>query len=154
MSFDQITPIQEISIEGFKVVSSSMFSRLPRHMIPTCTLWPSSINFSKYSIYMLNKCELVRIQVNTAKRSILVVPVTASDRDGVRWMKNTKKDIESRKMDCKQFTLPLYDAWGWDKECVYRSVGQLVTYERKVMLLFDFNYPEKWKGKGLENENV
>ena len=62
--------------------------------------------------------------------------------------------IESRKMDCKQFTLPLYDAWGWDKECVYRSVGQLVTYERKVMLLFDFNYPEKWKGKGLENKNV
>lgn len=150
MSFDQIAPVQEISMDGFQVVSGSMFSNMPRSMRPTCTLWPGSINFSKYSIYLLNNCERVRIEVNTAKRCILIVPVTASDRDGVRWMKSAGQKVDARKMDCSQFTQPLYEAWGWDREYVYRAVGQLVTSDRKVMLLFDFNYPEKWKGKGLE----
>ena len=87
MNFVQTAPIQEISVEGFQVVSGSMFAHLPRHLSATCTLWPDSINFSKYAIYMLNNCERIRIEVNTAKRCILVVPVTANDRDGVRWMK-------------------------------------------------------------------
>ena len=153
MNFVQTAPIQEISVEGFQVVSGSMFAHLPRHLSATCTLWPDSINFSKYAIYMLNNCERIRIEVNTAKRCILVVPVTANDRDGVRWMKTKNQEIEARKMDCKQFTGPLYDAWGWDREYVYRATGQLVTYDQKVMLLFDFSYPENWKGRGLDKSN-
>ena len=153
MNFDQVTPIQEISIEGYQVVSGSMFSHMPRNMGPTCTIWPGSINFSKYSLFMLNKCEHVRIEVNSAKRKILIIPVTSADRDGIRWIKNGKQSIEPRKMECKQFTAPLYEAWGWDEECVYRASGQLVTADQKVMLLFDFNNPEQWKGRGLEKAN-
>ena len=153
MTFDQITPMQEISIDGFQVVSGSMFAHMPRSMRPTCTIWPDSICFSKYSIYMLNNCEHVRIEVNTAKRCMLIVPVTSGDRDGVRWAKLKNQNVEARKLDCKQFTLPLYDAWDWDRLNVYRTSGQLVTADKKVMLLYDFNYPENWKGKGLEKTN-
>ena len=55
-----------------------------------------------------------------------------------------------RKLDCKHFTMPLYEAWGWDRLNVYRATGQLVTADKKVMLLFDFTYPENWRGKGME----
>lgn len=147
MSFDQFASFQEISLDGFQVVSSSMFSHMPRYMTPTCTLWSKRICFSKYALYALNKCELVRIEVNTGKRSILITPVTSADRDAVRWVRKVKQDIEPRKMECKDFTMPIFDAWGWDKEYVYRAKGQIVTSDQKVMMLFDFSYPEKWKCK-------
>ena len=147
MVFNQLSSIKEISIDGFQVVSGNMFAHMPRTMGPSCTLWWSSINFSKYALEALNKCEHVRIEVNAAKRCLLIIPVTASDRDGVRWVKNTKGNIEPRKMECKQFTTPLFETWGWDKDCVYRATGQLVTADKKVMLLFNFNDAESWRAK-------
>ena len=89
---------------------------------------------------------LVLISDHT-KRCLLIIPVTSSDRDGVRWVKNAKGTIEPRKMECKQFTMPLFETWGWDKNCVYRATGQLVTAEKKVMLLFNFNDAESWRAK-------
>ena len=147
MNYDQLSPIKEISIDGFQVVSGNMFSHMPRSMGPSCTIWWNSINFSKYAIVALNNCENVRIEVNPSKRCILIIPVTSSDRDGVRWVKNAKEGVEPRKMECKQFTLPLFETWGWDRDCVYRATGQLVTSDKKVMLLFNFSDPEKWKAK-------
>ena len=147
MAFTQLSSIKEISIDGFQVVSSNMFSHMPRSFGPACTLWSNSINFSKYALEALNRCENIRIEVNPVKRCLLIIPVTSSDRDGVRWVKNAKGTIEPRKMECRQFTTPLFDTWGWDKDCVYRAPGQLVTADKKVMLLFNFNDPESWRLK-------
>ena len=47
---ENTAPIQEISTEGFQVVSSSMFVHLPRKSGPTCTIWPNSINFQHLSV--------------------------------------------------------------------------------------------------------
>ena len=147
MNYVQLSPIREINIEGFQVVSGGLFCQRAWNMRMTCTLWQNEIFFSKYAVAALNNCECVRIEVNPAKRCLLIVPVTSSDRDGIHWIKDTKDGIESRKMECRQFATPLFETWGWEKDCVYRTTGQLVTSDKKVMLLYNFTDPEKWKTK-------
>ncbi len=144
MFYEQAGPIEEISVEGFKVVSGDLFVHLPRKSEPTCTIWSNSISFSKTALIALNSCERIRIEVNPEKRCILIVPVTAKDKDGIRWIKNVKEP-QTRKMDCKQFTMQLFDMWQWRYDYVYRAPGRLVTAEQKVMLLFNFAEPENWK---------
>ena len=144
--------IQEISKEGFQVVSGEMFRRVLRLGQPTATIWPSSITFSKASLQALNMCERIRIEVNSAKHCILIIPVTEKDKDNVRWLK-TGKDPSARKIECSAFTSQLYDSWGWKKDLAYRVVGRVVTAEKKVMLLFDFSVPESWKFKDKGKAN-
>lgn len=95
----------------------------------------------------LNNCERVRIEINVEKRMILLVPVTAKDKDNVRWLK-AGKEPQARRIDCSAFTTLLYKNWGWDKENVYRASGRVVTSEKKVMLLFEFEDTETWKFGG------
>lgn len=146
-----INELPEISLDGFQVVSGDMFIHFPRKNEPSCTLWYTSICFGKTSIDALNNCERIRIEVNTKTKSILIVPVTIKDKDGVRWVYGSK-DRKPKKIDCKAFTSQLYEAWGFDADCLYRSYGRVVTADKKVMLLFDFNEPEHWKGKTLAKE--
>ena len=153
MPYENYTQIKEISVEGFQVVSSSMFAHCPRRSGPTCTLWSTSINFNKAALIALNSCEHIRIEVNPAKRCLLVIPVTASDRNGIKWVKLANNKYETRKMECKKFTLPLFETWKWDPDTIYRTMGQLVTADQKVMLLFNFTAPECWSNKGSADEN-
>lgn len=138
--------IQEISKEGFQVVSRQMFQRVLRLGQPTATIWPSSISFSKAALQALNVCERIRIEVNAVKRCILIVPVTEKDPDNVRWLKSGK-ELTARKIECTAFTSQLYNSWGWEKDLAYRVTGRIVTAEKKVMLLFDFSVPENWRYK-------
>lgn len=144
--------IQEISKEGFQVVSGELFRRGFYMNQPTATLWPSSISFNKSALQALNMCERIRIEVNSAKRCILIVPVTEKDKDNVRWFK-AGKEPSARKIECTAFASKLYDSWGWQKDLAYRVVGRIVTAEKKVMLLFDFNTPESWKFKEKAKAN-
>lgn len=143
--------IQEISKEGYQVVSGELFRRILRLGQPTATVWPTSISFSKTALQALNVCERIRIEVNTAKRCILIVPVTEKDKDNVRWLKSVN-DSSARKIECTPFTSQLYTSWGWKKDQAYRTTGRIVTVDKKVMLLFDFSTPERWKYKAKAKE--
>lgn len=141
-----LTELPEISMDGFQVVSGEMFVHLPRKNEPSCTLWYNSVCFGKMAVVALNTCERIRIEVNTKTKCILIVPVTIKDKDGVRWVTGSKEP-QPRKIDCKAFTSQLFQAWGFEKDFVYRSYGRVVTADKKVMLLFDFNNVEHWKSK-------
>ncbi len=141
--------IMEISREGFQVVSAELLRKAYRLNVPTATIWPNSICFSKASLVALNNCERIRLEVNTAKRCLLVVPVTEKDRDNVRWVKSSK-ELATRKMECLAFTKQLYESWEWDSLLAYRTNGRLVSIDKKVMLLFDFNSPQSWVFKDKE----
>jgi hypothetical protein len=110
------------------------------------------MSFSKQALVLLGTCEHVRIEVNVAKKGLLVIPVNSKDRDCIRWIKSLKEPTV-RKIECGRFTQQLYEAWNFSNEQVYRAVGKLVAADNKVMLLFDFNENETWKtpeagGKG------
>ncbi len=134
----------EISLDGFQVVSVDLFTHPTRQNDPACTLWSNSICFNKAALTALNNCDRVRIEINPQKRCILIVPVTAKDKDSIRWSKNIKDPVP-RKIECKVFSSQLFKMWEWDPEYVFRAIGRLVISEKKVMLLFDFKEPESWK---------
>ena len=141
--------IQEISRDGFQIVSGEMFRRAFRIGAPTATIWPNRISFSKAALVALNNCERVRFEVNAATRCMLVVPVTEKDKDNVRWTKNSKEPAV-RMIECLAFTKQLYESWDWKSEYAYRTTGRIVSSEKKVMLLFDFGNAESWKFKDKE----
>ena len=142
----QISPIEEVSLDGFQIVSSDMFIRRPRNSDPTCSIWPTQLSFSKLAISSLNNCEYVRIEVNPKTKCLVVIPVTSSDKNSIRWVKG-KKEIFARNMESKRFGGLIYNTWGLDPNYNYRAVGRLVTVNKKVMMLFDFNNAELWQSK-------
>ena len=139
----------EINLDGFQVVSSDMFAHANRQTDPTCTLWYTSISFNKVAFTALNNCERVRVEINPQKKCILIIPVTAKDKDGIRWSKNIKEPV-ARRIECRGFTNQLYKMWEWDSDFVYRTSGRLEKKKKKVMLLYDFSSPESWKFREKE----
>ena len=140
----QINPIEEVALDGFQIVSSDMFIQRPRNGDPTCSIWPTQLSFNKVSISSLNNCEYVRIEVNPKTKCLVVIPVTSSDKDGIRWV-HGKKELFTRTMKSVRFGELIYNTWGLDPEYNYRAFGKLVTVKKKVMILFDFNDAELWK---------
>ena len=138
--------IQEISREGFKVVSGDMFRRTFRMNAPTATIWPNKISFNKAALGALNNCERVRFEINDTKHCLLVVPVTEKDKDNVKWLKSSKVPAV-RMMECLYFTTQLFESWKWKSDYAYKTTGRIVSVDKKVMLLFDFNNAESWKYK-------
>ncbi|MDE7192601.1 MAG: hypothetical protein K2O14_01405 [Oscillospiraceae bacterium] len=141
-----LTELPEISMEGFQVVSGELFVHPPAKKEASCTIWYTSISFSKASLYALNCCERIRIEVNSKTKCILLVPVTAKDKDGIRWVKGIK-ETTTRKIECKAFTSQLYKTWGLNPNMVYRTYGRIVAANNKIMLLFDFSDSKSWRSK-------
>lgn len=142
----QSKPLEEVSLDGFQIVPSEMFIHLPRKSEPTCSIWPSKLGFSKLVLANLNNCEYVRIEVNPKNKCLIVIPVSSSDKDCIRWIKG-KKELMVRNMESKRFGDQLYSTWGLDPAYNYRAIGRLVTVNKQVMMLFDFKEAEIWKTK-------
>lgn len=85
----------EISMDGFKVVSSDFFCTVSRVSAPTITVWDGSIGFSKQDLLLLNSCENVLMQINAENKKILVVPTSSKDKDAIKWVKKTNP-LEAR----------------------------------------------------------
>lgn len=141
---NQFSPIEEMTLDGFQIVSASMFHHPPRKCEATCTIWPTRISFNKLTLEKLHYCDYIKIQVNPTTKCLLLSPVTSSDKDSIRWVKGEKEKF-LRNLESKAFGEHLYQKWGLDADYNYRTVGRLVTVNQKVMILFDFNHPEVWK---------
>lgn len=142
--------VNDISLEGFKVVSSDFFYAPTKLQLPTFTVWDGSISFSKHAVLMMNYCENVLLQIHSEGKKALVTPSSSKDKDAVRWLMK-KEPFVGRKINCPKLTDKLYEVWNWDKNYTYRAVGKLVTSGNKVMLLFDFSQAESWKRPEAKN---
>lgn len=153
MTFNAFDTFPEINIEGFQVVKGDMFQVTYRRQAITLSIWNDEMSFSKAAIDALHGCERVRIEINPSSRNILIIPVTEQDKDNVRWAKVSSDDVKPRKINCIRFAKLLYKTWGWDLEMAYKAEGKAVSYNQKVMLLFDFNRAECWRcKKEIKNE--
>jgi len=135
--------LPEIDLEGFQVVKGDMFINSNCSHSMMMSIWPDSISFSQASIDALNKCERVRMEINTAAKSIVVIPVTIQDKDNIRWVV-INKGI-TRRIQCVKFTRMIYRIWGWDEDLAYKARGKLVSANNKVMLMFSFENATSWK---------
>lgn len=136
--------IPEISLEGFQVIHGDIFRGRQRSSYPAATLKFNSISFNRAALSALHNCERIRFEINPQTKAMVIIPVTAKDVDNVSWTKNGKEPTP-RKIECIGFASYLFELWKWNKEFTYRSTGKVVTADKKVMLLFEFSNPEKWK---------
>ncbi len=141
--------IGDISMDGFQVVRGQYFSR---QLEPAMTLWNTSISFNVPAYNALNNCESVQLLVNPDTKRILVKPAPSKGSDAINWIKDPS-DPKTTKLECSMFAKQLFETWGWDQTLRYRTNGKLVKFDRKLMLLFDFSRPEKWKGMKLVKED-
>ena len=141
--------IGDISMDGFQVVRGLYFSRM---LEPSLKLWNTAISFHVPAYSALNNCESVQMLVNLEQRKILVKPVPSKEPDAINWIRDPAKP-KTTKMECSLFTRQLFTKWGWDDTYQYRTNGKLVKFDKKLMLLFDFNRPELWQGMKLVRED-
>ena len=139
--------ISEISLEGYQVVRGRYFTR---KVEPCMTLFDSAISFNGASYESLNNCDSVQFLVNDKNKSIIVKPVISKGPDAINWNKNKNK---STRIECTSFTKQLYEAWQLETGCRYKSIGVLVQSDKKVMILFNFQKAETWRGSSLVKEN-
>ena len=138
----------EISLEGFKIVSGDYFNYPPRFLDMAMTIWEDgNIGFNKKDLEILNGCEFILLRINSDTRKVAITPTKSTDQDAIRWVGKTDPP-ELKKLYSRKLTETLYNAWGWDGKRVYRTKGRLVTSNNKVMILFDFSEPESWVFKG------
>lgn len=141
--------IRDISMDGFQVIRGRYFSR---QLEPALTRWNTSISFNIPAYTALNNCESIQLLVNPDTKRILIKPSLSKDQDAINWIKDLSSP-KSTKLECSMFTKQLFERWGLDKTMRYRTDGKLVQFDRKLMLLFDFNNPEIWKGIKSVKEN-
>ncbi len=142
--------INEISMDGFQIVSGEYFCNYSRVNAPTITIWDGTLGFSRQNLVLLNTCENVVLRINGEAKKILVIPAQSKDKDAIKWIKKTNP-LEAKKFTCPKLTDLLYETWKWDKDMIYRAIGQLITIQNKVMLYYDFSEPESWKRPEAKN---
>ena len=137
----------EVSLEGYQIVPGMMFNRATD---PSMTIWYGSVAFNSVCFSTLNDCAAIQIMVNTKEKKIIIIPCPSKDKDAILWHKPSQKQ-KSKKIACGKFMHPIFKMWELDKELHYRTTGRVVSSGGKEMLLFDFNYPEAWKGLKMVN---
>ena len=144
---DSPDSIREISLEGYQVVRGKYFTRKYE---PSMTLFASAISFNGAAFESLNNCDSVQFLVNEKNKSIIVKPIISKGPDAINWNKNKNKSV---RIECTSFTKQLYEVWQLKTDCRYKSTGILVQSDKKVMLLFNFQKAETWRGSSLVKEN-
>ena len=144
---DSPDSIREISLEGYQVVRGKYFTRKYE---PSMTLFATAISFNGAAFETLNNCDSVQFLVNEKNKSIIVKPIISKEPDAINWNKNKNKSV---RIECTSFTKQLYEVWQLKTDCRYKSTGILVQSDKKVMLLFNFQKAESWRGSSLVKED-
>lgn len=124
------------NLSGFEVVQSSLFGR--RYSGPVMSISPTAILFSVTTHLALDNCECVQILVNPMERKVIVRPVTSRESEAYNWTSGEKK---SSWISCPMLASRIYSIWNLDKDFRYRIQGKTIVFDRKPMILFDFNTP-------------
>ena len=134
----------EISLDGYQVVNKELFqNNYGRHQI-TMTMWPNAICFSKSAIVAMNSCQHIRLHISKTDKTVLIGAATEKDPNSIKWVTGLK-EVNPRKLDCPKLAAPLYQKWNLDKVKVYKTIGEIVVVDKKVMLLFNYDDAESWK---------
>lgn len=148
-SLENVPEEEIIDLAGYQVTKAELFAHTKE---PAITVWEDRIKFNMACLRRFPGVTHIQLLVNPEAKRILVKPAPSKDSDAINWIKNLSAPRTS-KLECSMFTKQLFETWGWDEAMRYRTNGKLVKFDRKLMLLFDFNRPEIWKGMKMVRDN-
>lgn len=125
--------LQEISLEGYQVVSSKFFGKQAG---ATMSLQKRCIVFNSEVVKQLNNCEAIHVMINEENKTILAKPISSHDPEAVIW--NKGGDKQYARLECTTLTKYLMDIWKLSERIKYIANGRLVRADNKVGMIFDF----------------
>lgn len=137
--------MESVKMDGFQIVSSSLFSN---ERLPIMTIFKDEISFSREAHGYLNYCAAIQILINSEERKIMIKSAPSTDENSITW-KNKLKESYIPRFTCPKLTRPLFSIWGWDINNRYRAEGRLVKCANKPILLFDFRDAKAYRGKEM-----
>ncbi|MBO4982670.1 MAG: hypothetical protein J6D23_01305 [Clostridia bacterium] len=135
--------LQEITLDGFQVVSSKFFGKQNG---PVMSMQRKCIVFNSAAVKQLNNCEAIQIMINEAQKVVLIKPVPSHDSEAVLWNKGEKKQYA--RLECVGLVKHLMEKWKFDSDIKYLVNGRLVRVENKVMMVFDFKDCQRFDSTG------
>lgn len=141
--------MENVSMDGFQVVSSKMFSN---ERLPAMTIFRNEISFSREAHDYLNYCVAIQIMINSKEKKVMIKAAPSADENSISWKDKLKESYIPR-FNCPKLTIPLFSMWGWDTNYRYRTEGRLVKCDKKPILLFDFNEAKAYLGKELPKKD-
>ena len=141
--------MENVSMDGFQVVSSKLFSN---EKPPAMTIFRNEISFSREAHGYLNYCVAIQIMINSKEKKVMIKAAPSTDENSICWKEKLKESYIPR-FNCPKLTKPLFSMWGWDTDYRYRTEGRLVKCDKKPILLFDFNEAKAYLGKEMPKKN-
>ena len=80
--------IEKVTMDGFKVVSSAMFSN---EKPPSMTIFPNEIAFSREAHAYLNYCAAIQIMINSNEKKIMIKSAPSTDENSIVWKDKLKE---------------------------------------------------------------
>ena len=142
--------MENVSMDGFQVVSSSLFSN---EKPPAMTIFKDEISFSREAHGYLNYCVAIQILINSGERKVMMKSAPSTDENSITWKDKLKESYIPR-FTCPKLTRPLFSMWKWDINNRYRAEGRLVKCANKPILLFDFSAAKAYRGKEMPKDGI
>ena len=134
--------LQEISLEGYQIVSSKYFGR---QTSATMSLQKKCIVFNSEVVKQLNSCEAITIMINEKNRTLLVKPISSHDSEAILWNKGGEKQYA--RLECITLTKYLMELWELSDKIKYILSGRLVRAENKVGMIFELDHCEMYNSE-------
>ena len=135
----------EFDLRGYEVARSQFFNTA--HQI-SVTFSKKNIQFSMAGIKKLNT-DYVEFLINPAEKLFVVHPVKKGEKHALKWAKDAPSGKVARGICGAAFIPTLFEIFGWNKDCRYRSNGVYIKKDDGAVLLFDMNESEMIIPKGV-----
>jgi DNA invertase Pin-like site-specific DNA recombinase len=138
----------EFDLRGYEIARSQFFNTA--HQI-TATFSIKNVQFSMEAIKKLGS-DYVEFLINPAEKLFVVHPVKKDEKHALKWAKDLHAGKVSRAIFGAAFIPTLFEIFGWNKDCRYRSAGVYIKKDDGAVLLFDMNENEMIIPKGVPLE--
>lgn len=134
---------EDIDISGLQVVRKEHFAH---SYDPSISIKPKGVRFSASLVKRLANVDDVIFLMDPVNMKLIVKPVTADDRDAVRWSKIEKKTGRRMPKDnipAARLSQKLYRDMGWNADTWYKIIGRVIHSRGETLIVFNLKDAEQ-----------
>ena len=134
---------EDIDISGLQVVRKEHFAH---SYDPSISIKPKGVRFSASLIKRLSDVDDVIFLMDPVNMKLIVKPVSADDRDAVKWAKIEKKTgrkMPKENIPAARLSQKLYRDMGWSADTWYKIIGKVVQSRGETLIVFNLKDAEQ-----------
>ncbi len=135
----------EFDLRGYEVARSQFFNTARRISV---LFSRKNVSFSLESIKKL-ETDYVEFLINPVEKLLVVHAIKKDEKHAMKWAKDEHSGKMPKAIYGVAFLSTLYEIFGWNTDCKYRSTGTYIQKDDGAVLLFDMNETEMIIPKGV-----